>query len=78
VCTKLARAVCYVAMWSVLLFCTLQDLIPRHMPDVAPLLSHPKCHVYICGSNSMAQAAAKALEASVGPDQYAAMVEQTR
>ncbi|KAL4440247.1 hypothetical protein ABPG75_003248 [Micractinium tetrahymenae] len=32
-----------------------QDVVLRQEKELAPLLAHPRCHVYICGSSNMAQ-----------------------
>jgi hypothetical protein len=32
-----------------------QDVVARQAKMLQPLLCHPRCHVYICGSSNMAQ-----------------------
>ena len=32
-----------------------QDVVARQIKLLQPLLTHPRCHVYICGSSNMAQ-----------------------
>jgi sulfite reductase alpha subunit-like flavoprotein len=55
-----------------------QDLIPRNADLLLPLLRHPKCHIYVCGSGGMAEGVSSALEAFLGQDTLAAAVENGR
>lgn len=55
-----------------------QDAIRNVAGEVKPLVEHPRCHVYVCGSSNMAQEASHALAKVAGKETINQMVLEGR
>jgi hypothetical protein len=55
-----------------------QDVICQNSSQLRALLSHPKCHVFVCGSSNMAQEVARAFREVLGESSLDALVQESR